>query len=438
MSDTLSIVVPAYNEEEAIEGVVRSCLKASGSIREKGGVGRVEVIVVNDGSTDRTSEIVSHLAGQIAVGDERVRPVRVIRHERNMGYGAALVTGFREAKGDILGFLDGDGTCEAAAFGPLVERLRAATPYKADMVIGMRLGAGTAMPLVRRIGNRFFAAALRLLSGRRIRDTASGQRVFRRGLLPALLKGNGLPPGLDFTPAMSARVAFDRSLSFAEVAVPYGEREGRSKLGVVRDGLRFLRAILDAALSYRPGPFFYLAATVLWGFALGYGLPAVIAYARTRTVPEWMIYRLLTVLAAGIGGQVFFLAGTAAQRIAHTVHGLPPPGFRGIAGLAKRAVAALPGTRAILLVLASAALLVKPGIEYLRTGEVWFHWSRILTGLFLFLAGLVYAAHFIENRMISLWERSRGRGAPPGPPTERTTERTERTEKSGNGTARRP
>jgi glycosyltransferase involved in cell wall biosynthesis len=401
MKGTLSIVVPALNEEEAIGGVLRSCLDASAGICEQGGVESVEVIMVDDGSTDATAEVAGSVEG-----------VSVVRHERNLGYGAALMTGFRAARGEYLGFLDGDGTCDPAAFGGLLKEL---DDRSADLVIGMRLGAGTRMPLVRRIGNRFFAALLRALSGRKVRDTASGMRVFRRSLLPAF---GALPEGLDFTPAMTARVAFDPSLRCVERPIPYSERAGRSKLGVVRDGWRFLRAIVGLAFSYRPGPFFYLAAAVLWGVAVGYTIPTVAAalrggelpvvgHVRQGELPIWMIHRLLTILVSAVAGLVFFLAGTAGQRIAHLVHGLPPPGSRGMSGLAKRLVAGLPATKAAVLLLAGGLVLAGPAIGYFRTWKVVAPWYRVLGGLFLVLAAAVFAAYAVQDRMISAWERRR-------------------------------
>ena len=401
MSGTLSIVVPALNEEEAVGQVLGSCLAAADGICREGGVDDVEVILVDDGSTDRTAEVASGIEG-----------VRVVRHETNRGYGAALMTGFRVARGDYLGFLDGDGTCDPAAFGALLGDLEA---KGADLAIGMRLGAGTRMPFVRRVGNRFFAALLRVLSGRRVRDTASGMRVFRRSLLPAF---GALPDGLDFTPAMTSRVAFDPALSFTEHPIPYSERSGASKLGVVRDGWRFLRAIVGLALSYRPGPFFYIAAAMLWGVAIGYTIPTVagvvpegelpvVEHVTQGEFPIWMLPRLLTILVAAVGGLVFFLAGAAGQRIAHLVHGLPPPLSRGLSGLAKRVVAGLPATKALALLVAGAVVLVGPGIEYLKTWQVLVPWYRVLGGLFLVLAAAIFAAYAVQDRMISVWERRR-------------------------------
>ncbi len=402
MSERFSIIVPALNEEEAIEGVLRSCIAAADGIRDEGGVDSVEVILVDDGSTDATAEVAS-----------RVEGVRVVRHETNRGYGAALMTGFRAAEGEYLGFLDGDGTCDPAAFGMLLQGLREGDG--ADLAIGMRLGSGTRMPFVRRVGNRFFATLLRVLSGRKVRDTASGMRVFRRELLGAF---GALPEGLDFTPAMTSRVAFDPALTFVEHPIPYSERAGASKLGVVRDGWRFLRAIIGLAISYRPGPFFYLAAALLWGVAIGYAIPTVAGVARGGELPVvehvsqgelpiWMLHRLLTILVSAVAGLVFFLAGTAGQRIAHLVHGLPAPGSRGLSGLTKHIVAGLPATKAALLLASGGAVLAGPAVAYFRTWKVLAPWYRVLGGLFLVLAAAIFAAYAVQDRMISAWERRR-------------------------------
>jgi glycosyltransferase involved in cell wall biosynthesis len=402
VSERFSIVVPALNEEEAIEGVLRSCFAAADGICREGGVDSVEVILVDDGSTDATAEVA-----------RRVEGVRIVSHERTRGYGAALMTGFRAAEGEYLGFLDGDGTCDPAAFGGLLKELR--VEGGADLAIGMRLGSGTRMPFVRRVGNRFFATLLRVLSGRKVRDTASGMRVFRRELLGAF---GALPEGLDFTPAMTSRVAFDPALAFVERPIPYSERAGASKLGVVSDGWRFLRAIVGLAISYRPGPFFYLAAALLWGVAIGYAIPTVAGIARARElpvvehvnqgeIPIWMLHRLLTILVSSVAGLVFFLAGTAGQRIAHLVHGLPPPGSRGASGLAKRIVAGLPATKAALLLAGGGAVLAGPAVAYFRTWTVVAPWYRVLGGLFLALAAAVFAAYAVQDRMITAWERRR-------------------------------
>src|SRR5688572_31349454 len=97
MGESFSIVVPAYNEQGAVVATLERALEAARGLD----VGPVEVILVDDGSTDKTAELAAGVPG-----------VRVLRHERNRGYGAAIKTGFAAAKGSWLGFLDADGTCD--------------------------------------------------------------------------------------------------------------------------------------------------------------------------------------------------------------------------------------------------------------------------------------------------------------------------------------
>ena len=193
-----------------------------------------EVLVVDDGSRDRTAEIVRGYAD-----------VRLIRHEKNRGYGAALKTGFRNATGDLLAFLDADGTYPPEHFPELCR----AALSGADLVIGSRMaGAESEMPAVRRLGNVIFATLVSLVGNQRVSDSASGMRVFRREVLERLYP---LPDGLNFTPVMSTR-AIHENIKMVEVPIPYSERVGRSKLSVVNDGMRFLNSIVWTALSYNP------------------------------------------------------------------------------------------------------------------------------------------------------------------------------------------
>src|SRR3972149_3628886 len=93
---TLSVVIPAYNEETGIAAIARRVLQVREALKE-GGVDQLELIVVDDGSRDRTAEIAGQIEG-----------VRLVRHPKNRGYGAALKTGFSQARGELVGFLDAD------------------------------------------------------------------------------------------------------------------------------------------------------------------------------------------------------------------------------------------------------------------------------------------------------------------------------------------
>jgi len=157
------------------------------------------------------------------------------------------------------------------------------------------------MPALRRVGNIFFALLLSLFSSARVRDTASGMRVLRRSSLRKLLP---LPDGLHFTPAMSARGLMRRDLKIAEIDMPYHEREGKSKLRMMKDGTRFLKAIMDAVFLYRPSRPLAILAIICLAVAVSLMVMPIIHYVQTRTVAEWMIYRFVVSGLAGISGSV--------------------------------------------------------------------------------------------------------------------------------------
>ena len=133
--NSLSIVIPALNEEEAIARTIERCLAAREQIKAAAGLDEIEVIVVSDGSTDRTVEIARSFAG-----------VKVIELIKNRGYGAAIQEGWRQGSGTLLGFLDADGTCDPRYFA---EMARIAQRDSADVVLGSRMGPGSRMPRLR-------------------------------------------------------------------------------------------------------------------------------------------------------------------------------------------------------------------------------------------------------------------------------------------------
>ncbi|MCB0110948.1 MAG: glycosyltransferase family 2 protein, partial [Caldilineaceae bacterium] len=169
---TLSVVIPAYNEEGGIQAIMERILAVRPGLAQVG-VDELELIVVDDGSSDRTPEIV------LAQPD-----ARLIRHAQNGGYGAALKTGFAAAKGEWIGFMDADGTYPPEYYPALY---RAAMAEQADIVIGSRMaGEKSEMPAVRRLGNLIFARLVSLISARQITDSASGMRIFKKSILPAI------------------------------------------------------------------------------------------------------------------------------------------------------------------------------------------------------------------------------------------------------------
>ena len=251
--------MPVYNECDAIGETLKRCL-ALRPLLEKVGVNELEIIAVDDGSKDGS-------AAAIAAFPQ----VRLIRHPVNRGYGAALKTGFAAASYELIGFLDGDATYPPEQFPDLCREI---VEDRADLVIGSRLaGAQTEMPLIRRIGNMFFARLLSIVGRTAVSDSASGMRVFRKSTLELL---SPLPDGLNLTPVMSTRAVHER-IRVVERPIPYSERQGESKLSVAGDGLRFLSTIVWTALTYNPVRILGIAGLSGIGIAVAVALGLVAA-----------------------------------------------------------------------------------------------------------------------------------------------------------------
>jgi len=287
----LSIVIPAYNEENGIAEIANRVL-AVGPALKKAGVEKLELLVVDDGSKDRTAEVAAGISG-----------VTLIRHPKNKGYGAALKTGFSKASGELIGFLDADGTYPPEYFPQLCQAALNGT----DLVIGSRMaGAESQMPVTRRIGNFFFANLLSILGRQKVTDSASGMRVFKREILEQIFP---LPDGLNLTPVMSTR-ALHEGIKIEEVPIPYSERVGRSKLSVIRDGRIFLQSMIWTALSYNPVRILGLLGLIGIGIAGLTFLGLMIARLNgVTTLGPWGVVALFTALISVVSGVNVFALG---------------------------------------------------------------------------------------------------------------------------------
>jgi glycosyltransferase involved in cell wall biosynthesis len=304
---TLSVVIPALNEEEGIADIVRRVLAAGPSLTDVG-VDALEIIVVDDGSRDRTPEIVEGFGG----------PVRLIRHPVNRGYGAAIKTGFAQAKGELLAFLDADGTYPPEQFAALC---RVALTPQVDVVVGSRRsGAASEMPLVRRVGNLIWSNLVSLIGNQRVADPASGMRVLRQSALHQLYP---LPDGLNFTPVMSTR-AVHEGLKVVEVPIAYKERVGRSKLSIVRDGTRFLTTILWTAMEYNPVRVLGLVGIAALGVAglIGVALLLLRLQGVTHLGPLG-VFGVFAALVLSVAGVSIFCLGATFNYLVSLFHRRP-------------------------------------------------------------------------------------------------------------------
>lgn len=371
----LTIIIPAFNEENAIASIITKTQAARGEIIDKTVIDDVDIIVVNDGSTDKTSEIASTF-----------QDIRLINFRKNKGYGAAIKAGFAESRADYVSFLDADGTCDPLFFVDLVNLI---VDEDADVVMGNRMTKTSQMPPIRKIGNHLFALLLRVWSNQKISDIASGIRVIKRKSLSNIYP---LPDGLHFTPAMCARAMFDRNLKILELPMPeYKERIGISKLSVVGDGIRFLRVIIDTAISYSPRRFFGTIGLIILLISLFYAIEPVLFFLINGNIEPDMVYRIMAIVVGFVTGIHLFATGILSQLLFDAINQTEKTsrGMRFIFEYLFVKHGMLLGSLSVLI----AIILNWNGIiEYLTNRTVSIHWLYVFFGGCLVILGSILIA----------------------------------------------
>jgi polyisoprenyl-phosphate glycosyltransferase len=232
----LSLIVPALDEADAIQPTLERSLAV---LRTLGAAS--EVIVVDDGSCDRTGEIAA-IAG-----------ARVIRHAHNVGYGRSVKTGIAAAANDLVAIMDGDGTYPVEALPELVAEMNSGY----DMVVAARTGAEYRGPGVKGPLRRILTFLVEFTTGRHVPDVNSGLRVFRRSMVMTYF--GHLCDTFSFTTSLT--LAYMMTGRFVKyVPIDYGVRTGRTKVRLLRDSLRTMQYIVQAIAYYNPIKLFLLLA----------------------------------------------------------------------------------------------------------------------------------------------------------------------------------
>lgn len=293
--NSLTVVIPAYNEEQGIAEIMERVLAVRADLHRVG-ISQLELLVVDDGSKDKTAQIANTFC-------ENDPLVRVITHKKNKGYGGALKTGFSQATSDLIGFMDADGTYPPEFYPQLCQSIQDG----AELVIGSRMaGQDSQMPKTRKLGNFIFANLLSVLGWQKISDSASGMRVFRKEILPRIYP---LPDGLNLTPVMSTRAIYE-DIKMVEVPIPYSERLGRSKLSVVKDGWVFLESIVWTVLAYNPVRVLGIIGlgALLVSFLIFLGL-VISRLSGSTEISAWGVTALFSGLILSVGGISLFALG---------------------------------------------------------------------------------------------------------------------------------
>ncbi len=245
-----SVVIPCYNEMGAIERTIEELRKAV----PRGT--RFHMIVVDDGSTDDTKQILH----KIPPSDDLL----ILEHARNRGYGAALKTGIRAASTELIAITDADGTYPNER---LPELVAACAHY--DMVVGARTGDNVQYSKLRSIPKYFLRRWMSWIAKQNIPDINSGMRVFRKPIVEKFF--SILPDTFSFTVTITlAMLTNYQPVLF--VPISYSPRLGKSKIKPIRDTLRFILLILRTGVYFAPVRFFGPITLVLVSVRVGTSL----------------------------------------------------------------------------------------------------------------------------------------------------------------------
>jgi len=273
---SLSIVIPAKNEAKNLKGFLPRLLAV---------VANAEVIVVNDGSTDDT----------LAICEQH--GVTVVTHPYSKGNGAAIKTGAKSEKGEVIVFLDGDGQHKPEDIPRLLEKL--ATGY--DLVVGAR-GKQSQADSFRAIANGVYNWLSSAITGHKILDLTSGFRAVKADKFKEFLYL--LPNGFSY-PTTSTMAFFRAGHSVGYMPIQTGQRLGESHISLLKDGIRFLLIIFKVGTLYSPVKIFLPIAAVFFGTGV---LNYIYTYTTQGTFTNMSAVLLMTAI-------IVFLIGLVSEQV---------------------------------------------------------------------------------------------------------------------------
>ncbi len=270
-----SIVIPTYNEEQSIGEVLESIIQVMAQSDVTS-----EIIVVDDGSEDKTAEIAGH------------KGVRLIQHSLNKGYGAALKTGIRHARYDIIVTIDADGTYCSQDIPRLLTEIA-----HSDMVVGARIGKEARVPALRRPAKWLLTQLANYLTGTRIPDLNSGLRAFRKEIAMEFFRI--LPAGFSFTATITlAMLSNDYVVKY--IPIDYHERVGKSKIRPIHDTANFLQLMVRTAMYFAPLKVFLPISLILFIISIIVAVYSVLVLRKIMDVT--VVVAMLAALQIAITG----------------------------------------------------------------------------------------------------------------------------------------
>jgi len=274
MDKKVSIVIPAYNEEEAI-GLDIDDIKMA---MEKTDY-EYEIIVVDDGSTDKTAEVA------------RAKGVRIFQHKKNKGGGYARETGIKNAKYDIIVITDADRTYPVKDIPKLLEFIP-----EYDMVVGARTKEAGTLPLLRIPAKWFIRKLACFITGEKIPDLNSGFRAFKKKIVMKFF--NLLPSGHSWVSTITlAFLSNDYEVKY--VPIDYYKRKGKSTFHPLKDSWAYMTLVVRTIMFFNPIKFFFPLTVIL--IILGIARTIYNAYV-IHDVKESDVMIILTGVITGVVG----------------------------------------------------------------------------------------------------------------------------------------
>lgn len=282
----LSIIIPVFNEEESILNVIE---KLNDSLNGKNI--NYEIIIVNDGSTDRTSDNLKNIQQQ---------NISILEHPYNKGYGTALKSGILKSQSENICILDADGTYPEDMIAELYKYIN-----NYDMIVGSRTGKNVSIPNMRKPAKWFIGKLANYLAGTNIPDLNSGLRIFKKHLVSAYF--NILPSGFSFTTTITL-AAFSGEYFIKYVPINYYERKGSSKIKPIRHTMEFTLLVCRIIMYFKPLKIFIPISGFI--FIIGFIRTTYTICTRAR-IHEFSV---LTILISVL----IFLIGLLADMIVKT------------------------------------------------------------------------------------------------------------------------
>jgi len=247
---SFAIIIPAYNEESSIRMILDKVLKLYAD--------KAEIIVVNDGSTDNTSAIVSEYPG-----------IKCITHKHQYGYGAALKSGITSTDRDIVCFIDADGQHNSDDIQRLVDNIG-----EADMVIGSR-GIRAYMNLIRAPGKYVIRVISNYLVGQKIPDLNSGLRAIKRNVILRYI--HLLPDGFSASTTMTM-ILLIRRYEVNFIPIKTQRRIGKSEVRQLQDGFGTIVLLIRIIMLFNPLKIFLPFSIFSFSFGILYGIYKLVTF----------------------------------------------------------------------------------------------------------------------------------------------------------------